>query len=68
MPTNYNRPDRKAFEDHLKAHFFDLSEEKFNEMTKSLVCLLDKQMVENILIGEQYDIADIDAFIEKCES
>lgn len=38
------------------------------EMAKSLVCLLPKQMVENILIGEQYDIEDIDAFIEKCES
>ena len=38
------------------------------EMAMSLVCVLDKDVVKEILLGEQYIEADIAAFIEYCET
>lgn len=38
------------------------------EMAMSLVCILDKDDVKEILLGEQYLEADIEEFIEYCET
>ena len=38
------------------------------EMAKSLVCVLDEEMVIKILLGEGYLQVDIDEFMEVCES
>ena len=38
------------------------------EMAMSLVCVLDKDAVKEILLGEQYLEADIAEFIEYCET
>ena len=38
------------------------------DMAYSLVCILDKEMVREILLGEGYLQVDIDEFIAECES
>jgi len=40
---------------------------KFMEIAKSLVCVLDKNNVKEILLGEQWLIAEIKEFINECE-
>ena len=41
---------------------------KFMEIAKSLVCILNKHDVKEILLGEQWTIEEIKEFIEECES
>ena len=43
-----------------------MDDEKFTEMAKSLGCVLLKDQITQILLGEQWTAEEIEAFIEKC--
>ena len=43
-----------------------LEESDVVEMAMSLVCVLDKKQVTEILLGEQWSKVDIENFIEYC--
>lgn len=45
-----------------------MDEFEFEDMAMSLVCVLDKSMVTEILLGEQWSQDEINRFIEHCET
>ena len=45
-----------------------MDDEKFNEMAKSLVCLMDKEQLKDLLLGEQWVPEEIEEFIEMGEA
>lgn len=55
-----------GYEPKRKSHALEPTD--MMEMAMSLVCVLPKKQVKEILLGEQYSKEDINEFIEKCES